>query len=202
MNDLLLITGLGNPGEKYKNTRHNTGFMITGALAEKYGITGKFSSKLNAITGKGKIKNTETVIVQPQTFMNLSGEAVARVLKWYGIGVENLFVIFDDISLELGKIRFRPSGSAGGHNGIKSIIAACGSENFPRLKVGIGPDPGEQLWAGYVLKPFSEGEKKYLPEITDVCIEAVEYYITEDMDAARNRYNGLDILEEVRQQDN
>jgi len=191
---LLIIAGLGNPGQKYSGTRHNIGFMITGALAEKHGIKGSFSSKFNAIIGKGSIKGTEVLIVQPQTYMNLSGQAVSGVLNWYKEGVNNLFVVFDDISLDFGVIRFRPSGSSGSHNGVKSIISSCGSEEFPRLKVGIGPNPGEHLWANYVLQPFSSGEKKHLPEIISVCTDALEYYICEGMNASMNRYNGINII--------
>ncbi|OGI02208.1 MAG: aminoacyl-tRNA hydrolase [Candidatus Melainabacteria bacterium GWF2_37_15] len=199
---MLLIAGLGNPGQKYKGTRHNIGFMITGNLAEKHGIIGSFSSKFNAIVGKGKIKDTEVLIVQPQTYMNLSGQAISAVLNWYRLDISNLFVVFDDVTLDFGKMRFRPSGTAGSHNGIKSIIERCGSENFSRLKVGIGPNPGEHLWASYVLQPFSAQEKEHLPKITDVCTEAVEYYLENGMAFASNKYNGLNILEEVGQKDN
>ncbi len=199
---MLVIAGLGNPGLKYSGTRHNIGFMITGALAEKHGIKGSFSSKFNAIIGKGTLQDTEVLLVQPQTYMNLSGQAVAGVLNWYKEEVKNLFVIYDDISLDLGKIRFRPSGSSGSHNGIKSIITSCGSENFARLKVGIGPNPGEHLWANYVLQPFSLEEKKHLPEIIKVCAEAVEFYISEGMEASRNKYNGINIIGEVDRPDN
>jgi len=196
---LLIIAGLGNPGEKYKNTRHNIGFRITGAIAEKFGISGKYSAKFGAIIGKGFIKDTEVVIVQPQTFMNLSGEAVSKVLNWHKLDISSLFVIYDDISLDFGRIRFRPDGSAGGHNGIKSIISQCGSQEFARLKVGIGPNPGEHLWRNYVLQKFSPEEQKYLPDITDFCVEATEFYIQEGMLAARNKYNGINIIQEVRQ---
>lgn len=199
---MLVIAGLGNPGPKYRNTRHNIGFMITGPLAEKHGVTGNFSSKFNAIIGKGKIKNTEVLIVQPQAYMNLSGHAIAGVLNWYKLDISNLFVIYDDVTLDLGKIRFRPAGSAGGHNGIKSIISSCNSEKFPRLKVGIGPNPGERLWASYVLQPFSSREREHLPKIVDTSIEAIEYYLAEGMTEARNKYNGINIIEEVGQQDN
>ncbi len=193
---MLVIVGLGNPGEKYKNTRHNLGFKITGALAEKYSINGKYSSKFDALTGKGEIKGREVIIVQPQTYMNLSGKAVCSVLNWHKLDINNLFVIFDDVSLDFGRIRFRPDGSAGGHNGIKSIISCCGGEKFARLKVGIGPNPGEHLWKSYVLQRFCEQEQKFLPKVTDICIEAVEFYIQNGIAAARNEFNGINILQE------
>ena len=194
---MIVIAGLGNPGEKYKNTRHNIGFRITGVLAEKFGIVGKHSSKFDSIIGKGEINNTEVLIVQPQTYMNLSGEAISKLLNWHKLDNNNLFIIFDDVTLDLGKIRFRPSGSAGGHNGIKSIISNCGSEVFARLKVGIGPNPGEHLWRSYVLQEFSKDEQKHLPKITDFCVKAVETYLREGIASASNKYNGINILEEI-----
>ena len=193
---MLLIAGLGNPGAKYKNTRHNVGFIVTGHLAEKHGISGNFQSKFNAIVGKGTINNTEVLIVQPQTFMNLSGQAISGVLNWYKLDISDLFVIFDDVALDFGRIRFRPSGSAGSHNGMKSIISECGGDNFPRLRVGIGPNPGESLWASYVLQPFSKEENAQLPKIINTSIEAIEYYLSEGIEKARNKFNGVNILEE------
>lgn len=187
---MLIIAGLGNPGEKYKATRHNIGFMVTGALAEKYGIIGKHSAKFNAIVGKGTIKGTEVLIVQPQTYMNLCGNAISAVMHWHKVDISNLFVVFDDVTLDFGRVRFRPDGSAGSHNGVKSIIQSCGSQKFPRLKVGIGPNPGESLWKDYVLQKFPPQEKKHLPELTAFCVEAIECFISEGLDAAQNKYNG------------
>lgn len=192
---MFLIAGLGNPGQKYAGTRHNIGFMVTGNLAEKHDIRGIFQSKFNAIVGKGRINDAEVLIVQPQTYMNLSGQAVQAALHWYKIDVKKLFVIYDDISLDFGRIRFRPSGTAGSHNGIKSIISYCGTENFARLKVGIGPNPGEHLWSSYVLQQFSVSEKKDLPKIIETCTECVEFYLKEGINSAMNKYNGLDVLE-------
>lgn len=188
-----IIVGLGNPGEKYKNTRHNIGFMVVEALASKHNISGCFNSKFNAITGKGKIDGEEVVIVQPLTYMNLSGEAVSKVLNWYKSDVSSLFVVFDDISLDLGKIRFRQSGSAGSHNGIKSIISSCGGQNFHRLKIGIGPNPGEHLWSSYVLEKFTAEESEILKKVIPFSVEAIENYLVEGMDSSQNRYNGIDI---------
>lgn len=200
--NLLLIAGLGNPGPKYRNTRHNVGFMITGHLAEKYGINGSFVSKFNAIVGKGNIKGHEALIVQPQTFMNLSGEAVQKVMNYYRVEVKDLFVVFDDISIDFGRIRFRPSGSAGSHNGVKSIIQHAGSEEFPRLKVGVGPNPGEHLWASYVLKPFAKEESEHLPEIINLSIKGIECFIEEGVESARNKFNGINILNGLGEPDN
>lgn len=192
-----IIAGLGNPGEKYKNTRHNIGFMATETLASKYNINGKFDSKFNAIIGKGLIKGEQVLIMQPLTYMNLSGEAVAKVLNWYKADISDLLVVFDDISLDLGIIRFRPSGSAGSHNGIKSIISCCGSQEFARLKIGIGPNPGEHLWASYVLEKFSEKESELLKKVIPLSVEAVEDYLFSGMNFAQNKYNGIDVREPV-----
>ena len=188
-----IITGLGNPGDKYKNTRHNTGFTVTEALASKHGIEGKFNSKFNAITGKGTIQDQEVLIVQPLTYMNLSGDAVSKVLNWYKTDPAELIVVYDDISLDLGIVRFRASGSAGGHNGIKSIISCCGGEKFARLKVGIGPNPGEHLQASYVLEKFTEEENKLLKKIIPVSVEALEDYLKSGIIFAQNKYNGIDV---------
>ena len=190
-----IIAGLGNPGEKYKNTRHNMGFMVTEALASKYDIKGSFISKFNAIVGKGMVKDIEVLIVQPLTYMNLSGEAVSKVMNWYKVDISDLFVVFDDVSLDIGKIRFREEGSAGGHNGIKSIISCCGGQNFPRLKVGIGPNPGEHLWTSYVLEKFTAEESEILKKIIPLSVEAVEDYLLSGMNFVQNKYNGIDVIE-------
>lgn len=186
-----IIAGLGNPGEKYKNTRHNIGFMITEAFASKNNINGSFNSKFNAIIGKGSVNKQEVLVVQPLTYMNLSGESVAKVLNWYKADISDLLVVCDDISLDSGKIRFRPSGSAGGHNGIKSIISSCGGQNFPRLKVGIGPNPGEHSLSSYVLEKFTAEETEILKKTVSLCAEAIEDYLLTDINFVQNKYNGL-----------
>ena len=186
-----IIAGLGNPGEKYKNTRHNIGFMITEAFASKNNITGSFNSKFNAIHGKGLVNKQEVIIIQPLTYMNLSGESVAKVLNWYKADISDLLVVCDEISMDLGKIRFRPSGSAGGHNGIKSIISSCGGQNFPRLKVGIGPNPGEHALSSFVLEKFTKKESDILKKIIPLSAEAIEDYLSTDINFVQNKYNGL-----------
>jgi PTH1 family peptidyl-tRNA hydrolase len=188
-----IIAGLGNPGEKYKNTRHNTGFVVVEALASRHSINGKFNSRFNAIIGKGSIKGTEVLIVQPLTYMNLSGEAVFKILNWYKADISDLLVVFDDVSLDLGKIRFRQEGSAGSHNGIKSIISCCGGQNFARLKVGIGPNPGEHLWTSYVLEKFTAEELEILKKIIPLSVEAIEDCLSSGMDFVQNKYNGIDV---------
>jgi len=190
---VIVVAGLGNPGDKYKNTRHNAGFMVTEALASKHGIKGNFNSKFNAISGKGEIDGKEVLIIQPLTYMNLSGESVIKALNWYKSDISSLFVVFDDISLDLGKIRFRPSGSAGGHNGIDSIIAACKSQNIARLKVGIGPSPSEHLLKSFVLEKFTAQESVILEKVITASVQAIEDYLSKGITFAQDKYNGKDV---------
>jgi PTH1 family peptidyl-tRNA hydrolase len=195
-----VIVGLGNPGEEYKNTRHNAGFMVTGELASRHNIDGRFNNKFNSIIGKGIIENIEVLIVQPMTFMNLSGNAVAKILNWYNIEPDELLVIFDDVNLNLGKIRFRPSGSDGGHNGIKSIIENLGGyDNFPRLKVGIGPKPEYMSLEAFVLQEFSKSEREILGKVIPVCAEGIEEYLKEGMTETRSRFNGINLAPEAEE---
>ena len=189
-----IITGLGNPGEAYKNTRHNVGFMITGELASRHNISGRYESKFNSMAGKGFIGNSEILILQPLTYMNLSGEAVSKVLNWYKIEPQDLFIVFDDINLDLGRIRFRPSGSDGGHNGVKSIIENLGGfRDFPRLKVGIGPNIGKIPMESFVLQKFSASETEILNKVIPVCMEGIEVFLEKGINEARNRFNGIDL---------
>jgi peptidyl-tRNA hydrolase, PTH1 family len=190
-----IIVGLGNPGDRYKKTRHNVGFMVTGMLAEKYHIDGKMEPRFNSIVGKGVINGKDALILQPLTYMNLSGEAVVKVLNWYKIEPEKLFVVFDDISLDLGRIRFRKSGSDGGHNGVKSIIENLGGfKNFPRLKVGIGPDPGGVVRKDYVLKKFAPDESEILDKIIHICVEGIETYLEYSIEESMNKFNSINLI--------
>lgn len=189
-----LILGLGNPGAKYENTRHNAGFIVVSDLAQKYGISGKSESKFNAIVGKGKIDEQDIVIAQPLTYMNLSGQAMSALMNFYKIESKDIIVVYDDLALDLGVIRFRPNGSDGGHNGIKSIIQHLGgSKNFDRLKVGIGPQPERMPSEAYVLQKFSKDEQALMKKVSDTCIEALEFYIENDCQESMNRFNGVKI---------
>jgi len=189
-----IIVGLGNPGDKYKGTRHNAGFITTGQLASKHNIVGKIDTKFNSIIGRGIISNKDVLIVQPLTYMNLSGQAISKVLNWYKIEPTKLLVVFDDISLELGRIRFKPSGSEGGHNGVRSIIENLGGfKDFPRLKIGIGPDPGSATRATYVLQEFTKPEKEILDKVIPICVEGIEFYLEEGIEKTRNKYNNTNL---------
>lgn len=186
-----LIIGLGNPGSKYENTRHNVGFTIVSHLADKHSISGKTDSKFNAVVGKGKIGSKDVVVAQPLTYMNLSGQAISAIMNFYKIQKEDILVVYDDLSLDLGIIRFRGNGSDGGHNGIKSTIQHLGGDNkFARLKVGIGPQPKFLASENFVLQKFSSDESKHLEKVVPVCSEAIEFFIEKGISDTMNRYNG------------
>lgn len=184
-----MIVGLGNPGAKYENTRHNAGFICVDALCEKYGISVK-KLKFKSLLGEARIGGKRCLILKPQTFMNLSGEAVRDAAQFYKIKPENIIVIFDDISLDPGKMRIRRKGTDGGHNGIKNIIYHLTNDSFPRIKVGVGakPHPDYDL-ADWVLSRFSKDEMKEIMKVAENTISAVEYMVKGDIDKAMSEFN-------------
>lgn len=183
-----IIVGLGNPEKKYDDTRHNMGFMVLDSIAKAYGIDVS-EKKHKGICGKGVIAGEKVVLVKPQTYMNLSGECVREVMDYYKAEPSDVIIIFDDISLEPGKLRVRPKGSAGGHNGIKSIIAHLGGQDFPRIKCGVGEKPAGYDLAAYVLGHFSKEEMPVIREACDRAVKACECIIAKGVDAAMNEYN-------------
>ena len=186
---MFVIVGLGNPGKKYENTRHNAGFIMIDALADKYGISVK-EKKHKALCGTCVIEGVKVLLVKPETYMNLSGESVGEIMNFYKLDPEEkMLVIYDDISLAPGNIRIRKKGSAGGHNGIKSLIAHLGTQNFMRIKVGVGEKPKDWDLADYVLGHFSEEDKKELKEVTGNVIQAAVLMMQGDADKAMNDYN-------------
>ena len=186
---MFLIVGLGNPTKQYEKTRHNIGFDVMDALADKYNISIS-ENKHKALCGKGVIEGMKVVLAKPQTYMNLSGESVAELVNYYKLDPESeLIVVFDDISLEPGNIRIRKKGSAGGHNGIKNIIAMTGTQNFMRIKVGVGEKPKGWDLADYVLGHFSGEELAIMKESLEKVCGAVELMLEGDVDAAMNQYN-------------
>ena len=186
---MFVIVGLGNPGKKYENTRHNAGFIMIDALADKYGISVK-EKKHKALCGTGVIEGVKVLLVKPETYMNLSGESVGEIMNFYKLDPEEkMLVIYDDISLAPGNIRIRKKGSAGGHNGIKSLIAHLGTQNFMRIKVGVGEKPKDWDLADYVLGHFSEEDKKELKEVTGNVIQAAVLMMQGDADKDMNDYN-------------
>ena len=186
---MFVIVGLGNPGKKYENTRHNAGFIMIDALADKYGISVK-EKKHKALCGTGVIEGVKVLLVKPETYMNLSGESVGEIMNFYKLDPEEeMLVIYDDISLAPGNIRIRKKGSAGGHNGIKSLIAHLGTQNFMRIKLGVGEKPKDWDLADYVLGHFSEEDRKELKDVTGSVIQAAVLMMQGDVDKAMNDFN-------------
>ena len=184
-----LVIGLGNPTEKYRNTRHNAGFMFADALAEKIGAKFSNETKFKAYIAKGEYNSEAIWIVKPQTFMNLSGETLALLQNFYKIDINTLFVAYDDISLDIGRIRFRAKGSDGGHNGIKSIIWHARTQEFDRLKIGIGPQPAFMKSEDFVLQNFSNEQKKQIDDTIELCVKAFVYYCEVGIIKVQNKYN-------------
>lgn len=184
-----IIVGLGNPGIQYENTRHNAGFMAIEFLERKYNF--KVSShKFKALVGNAVIEGINCLVMKPETYMNLSGEAVSQAMDFYKIPLENVLIIFDDISLEPGHMRIKRKGSAGGHNGIKSIIAECGGEQFPRIKIGVGkkPHPDYDL-ADWVLSRFNEEDMKKISEVDEKVCTACSLIVQGKISEAMNKFN-------------
>lgn len=186
---LYLIVGLGNPTLKYEHTRHNVGFDTVDALAAKYGIEIS-RRKCMALYGKGVIEGQQVLLAKPQTYMNQSGSSVQRLLDWFGLDPEeDLIVVFDDISLAPGNIRVRKKGSAGGHNGIKDIIAMTGTQQFARVKVGVGEKPAGWDLADYVLGRFGQEEKTLVDAAIEDALGALALMVQGKTDEAMNCYN-------------
>ena len=186
---MFIIAGLGNPTSQYEGTRHNIGYDVMDALAEKYNISIS-EKKHKALCGKGVIEGEKVLLVKPQTYMNLSGESIAEILNYYKVDAEEDFlVVFDDISLAPGNIRIRKKGSAGGHNGIKNIIAMTGTQNFKRIKVGVGEKPKGWDLADYVLGRFPDEDRKKVNDAIEDAIGAVSMILRGETDQAMNCYN-------------
>lgn len=186
---MFIIVGLGNPGKEYEGTRHNAGFDVIDRLADQYHISVE-EKKHRALCGKGVIAGQKVVLVKPQTYMNLSGESVRSVVDYYKVDEESeLLVVFDDISLDVGQIRIRKKGSAGGHNGIKNIIAQLGTNVFQRIKVGVGEKPKHYDLADYVLGHFSKGERELMEDGYERAGKAAELIVGGLIEEAMNEYN-------------
>ena len=186
---MFIIAGLGNPGKDYKNTRHNIGFDVIDVIAEKHNIS-VIEKKHRAIIGKGVINGCKVILVKPQTYMNLSGESLREIAEYYKIDpTEELIVIADDISLDVGNIRIRKKGSAGGHNGLKSMIAQLGTDQFMRVKMGVGEKPKGYDLADYVLGHFTGEERKVMDEAAKAAETAIVMMLQGEVDAAMNRFN-------------
>ena len=184
-----LIVGLGNPTSQYENTRHNVGFEVIDRLVDRYNIP-LDTLKHKGMYGKGNIEGQSVILLKPMTFMNLSGESVQAVAAFYKIAPEDIVVIYDDINLDVGRLRIRKKGSAGGHNGIKNIIAHLGTEEFPRVRVGVGMKPARMDLAKYVLSHFSSEEQVSMNIGFDHACEVVSYILRGEIDKAMNDFNG------------
>lgn len=184
-----LIVGLGNPGDQYALTRHNVGFQFIDRLADRNGC-GVKKLKFKALYGDGAIGGVRCLLCKPQTFMNRSGEAVGALAAFYKIPAQRIIVVFDDVSLRTGELRIRKKGSAGGHNGVKSVIEHLGSEEFPRIKIAIGPKPNSQMdLADFVLERISQEDEIQLADAIDRAVDAVALMVQGKTDQAMNQFN-------------
>jgi PTH1 family peptidyl-tRNA hydrolase len=187
--DMWLIVGLGNPGEKYARTRHNLGFDGVDALARRHGLEFR-GKRANSLIAEGSIGGQRVALAKPQTYMNNSGQAVSALRGWYKIDpARELLVVYDDLDLPFTRLRLRERGSAGTHNGMRSIVAQLGSNEFPRLRVGIDQPPGKMDVSGYVLGRFSKAEESELPTLLDNVADAIELVVRDGLTAAMNKYN-------------
>ena len=185
-----LVVGLGNPGLKYAQTRHNFGFMVIEELVRRHGVTltaGSFS----ALSGSVRINGEKVILLMPQTFMNNSGRAVGPAANYYRIAPEDILVIYDDLDLALGEVRLRAKGSAGGHNGMKSIIAALGTQEFARLRLGIDRPTHSEGVINYVLSNFPKADQPLVEEVITTAADAAELWITDGVTVAMSKFNGI-----------
>jgi peptidyl-tRNA hydrolase, PTH1 family len=192
-----LIVGLGNPGREYRMNRHNAGFMVIDRICDDFGIRiGRMQSK--ALIGLGKIEGCEganglscrLILAKPQTFMNLSGQAVSGLLHYYKVSLDRMVIIHDDMDLPFGTLRMRPGGGSAGQKGLQSTIQQLGTQNFPRLRIGVGRPPGQMAPPDYLLQDFNKAEQETLPVVLERASHAVRTFMTAGLDAAMNQYNG------------
>lgn len=187
--EIYLIVGLGNPGREYRNTRHNMGFLAVDALIQKLGFSrSKVQNK--AIINTGSLQGQKVILAKPQTYMNLSGQAVSGLVNFYKIPLNHLLVINDDVDIPFGTIRIRPGGGSAGQKGVGSIIEKLGTQEFARMRLGVGRPPGQMSTPDYVLQQFSKDEEEFLRNFLDKADLAVEEFILNGLDAAMNKFNG------------
>jgi PTH1 family peptidyl-tRNA hydrolase len=193
-----IVVGLGNPGARYEMTRHNVGFRLVEKLAAQLGADFRNSGSMQCDWAKAKVGNIDVVLVKPLTYMNLSGQSVQKVLHWYKLDIKtnpgDLIVAHDDVSLNLGRLRFQKAGGAGGQHGVESIIECLsGNKQFDRLKLGVGPDPGGATRGDYVLSNFPPEQQKVIDEILLHGCEGIKHWLKTDIDKSANRFNALDL---------
>ena len=187
---MILIVGLGNPGKQYEQTRHNIGFDVIDYMANKYNIDVN-REKFKVICGEGFIENKKVILLKPLTYMNLSGESIRELANFYKLEDDEIIVVYDDISLDIGRLRIREKGSAGGHNGIKSIIQNLGGDKFPRVKVGVG-QPKDNL-VNHVLGKFSKEDREHIEKVIPVVSDAIVEIVKNDAKESMNKFNGVNI---------
>jgi peptidyl-tRNA hydrolase, PTH1 family len=187
--EFYLIAGFGNPGREYRNTRHNVGFRLIDSVVSEFN-TKLTKVQFKAMTGTIELDNARIILAKPQTFMNLSGQAVAALMRFYKIPLDKVLVAHDDIDLPLGTIRIRPGGGSGGQKGLASTIEKLGTQDFPRMRIGIGRPSGSQEAAGYVLQEFSNSDEKVLQDVLPQAVEAIKVFVADGLEAAMTRYNG------------
>lgn len=190
-----LIAGLGNPGPGYKNNRHNIGFRVVDAFAQAFYIPIQ-RVELRALVGKGLINENRIILAKPQTYMNHSGRSVVPLVRFYKVPLENLIVVHDDLDLPFGTLRLRAFGGTGGQRGMESIVTELGSQNFARLRIGIGRPPGRMDPADYVLHDFDPPQDEILPELFDRAVDVIRMFIVEGIEQAMNTYNGRIVNED------
>lgn len=184
-----LLVGLGNPGREYRNTRHNAGFMVIDRLSELLKINISRAQE-RALVGAGMDGGCKIILAKPMTYMNLSGTAIGALMRFYKVPTSNLLIIHDDIDLPLGTLRIRPGGGSGGQKGLASTIERLGTEDIPRMRVGVGRPPGQKMAADYVLHPFNRDEQELATLMIDRAADAAVLFVRSGLDAAMNRYNG------------
>ena len=190
MTETYLIVGLGNPGREYRETRHNVGFMLLDRLTVK--LNARFTRlQSKALVARANYQERKIILAKPQTFMNLSGQSVQGLMHFYKLPLENLLIAHDDLDLPVGTIRIRPDGGSAGQKGMTSILERFGTDEFPRLRLGIGRPPGQMQAPDYVLQDFSNADLTFISETLNRAVEAALTWVTEGLDAAMNKYNGI-----------
>ena len=189
MKENWLIVGIGNPGRQYETTRHNVGFHTVDVLSKKLGVQMR-SRRFKTVHGTAVYQGNQVILAKPQTYVNLSGEAVRSLSKYYDVAPEHIIVVADDVYLDMGAMRIRPSGSAGGHNGLKNIISQLGTDGFPRVRLGTGPQPEGMDLIEFVLRPMTSGERKTMKDIYEEAAEACLVLIKDGAERAMNLFNG------------
>lgn len=195
-----LVVGLGNPEPKYDRTRHNIGFEVVDNLSATWGLPWKENKRFQGLVAEGvAVSGKKIRLLKPLTYMNRSGQAVRAVIDWYKISPQAVLVAYDEMDLPVGRLRMRLSGSAGGHNGMKSIISHLGSQQFPRLRIGIGKSSGKKQTVSHVLGKFAPDESKIIKEVLDLSTDAIAMSLTKGVEKSMSLYNGKDISKETNQ---